>query len=149
MKINKSSKTNRSSKTAKSESKGQVEKPRISFSEILAISDYQAQKDALQVILDEIDIKGQQLVENRTVENLYTYKRMIKSFVDEVVKNGYEVNERRSFSRAGRAKVMRTVSEIDAKLVDLTNLIIKREHKEINVLKKVGEIKGLLINLMI
>jgi hypothetical protein len=149
MKINKSSKTNQSSKTAKGDQKGKVEAPRVSFSEILAITDYQAQKDALQTILDEIDIKGQQLIENRTVENLYTYKRMIKSFIDEVVQKGYEVDERRSFSRVGRAKVMRTVSEIDAKLVDLTNLIIKREHKEINVLKKVGEIKGLLINLMI
>ena len=45
--------------------------------------------------------------------------------------------------------MMRTVAEIDAKLVELTNLIIKREHKELGVLKKIGEIQGLLVNLII
>jgi uncharacterized protein YaaR (DUF327 family) len=149
MKVNKSSKTGAASKSKAPVKKDQSEVPRVTFTEILAIKDYQAQKDALQKVLDEIDSRGQLLIENRTVENLYAYKDMIKAFIDEVVNNGFEVKERRSFSRGGRSKVMRTVSEIDAKLVELTNLIIKREHKEINVLKKVGEIRGLLINLMI
>ena len=149
MKVEKSAKSSKTS-TVKVPLTTQVdEKPKISFTEILAVKDYDKQKEELQKALDEIDKKGQALVENRTVENLYAYKDLIKSFIEETVKNGLEIRERRGFSKTGRTKVMRTVAEIDAKLLELTNLIVKREYKEINVLKKVGEIQGLLVNIFI
>lgn len=152
MKVDKSSKSSRSTKTSTVPATGVPKTddvPKISFTEILAVKDYDKQKEALQEALDEIDKKGQALVENRTVENLYAYKDLIKSFIEETVNKGLEIRERRGFSRTGRTKVLRTIAEIDAKLVELTNLIIKREHKEINVLKAVGEIRGLLVNIMI
>lgn len=149
MKVNKTSKTTKTGTPQSSSPQKTEEKPKISFTEILAFKDYDRQKEALQEALDEIDKKGQALVENRTVENLYTYKELIKSFIEEAVNEGFEIRERRGFSRTGRTKVMRTVAEIDVKLIELTNLIIKREHKEIGVLKKVGEIQGLLVNLII
>ena len=149
MKVNKTSKTTKTGAPQSSSPQKAEEKPKISFTEILAFKDYDRQKEALQEALDEIDKKGQALVENRTVENLYVYKDLIKSFIEETVNKGFEIRERRGFSRTGRTKVMRTVAEIDAKLVELTNLIIKREHKELGVLKKIGEIQGLLVNLII
>lgn len=149
MKVNKTSKTTKTGSPQPSSPQKADDKPKISFTEILAFKDYDRQKEALQEALDEIDKKGQALVENRTVENLYVYKDLIKSFIEETVNKGFEIRERRGFSRTGRTKVMRTVAEIDAKLVELTNLIIKREHKELGVLKKIGEIQGLLVNLMI
>lgn len=149
MKVNKTSKPTKTGTVQSSSPQKVDEKPKISFTEILAFKDYDRQKEALQEALDEIDRKGQALVENRTVENLYTYKALIKGFIEETVNEGFEIRERRGFSRTGRTKVMRTVAEIDAKLVELTNLIIKREHKELGVLKKVGEIQGLLVNLII
>ncbi len=149
MKVNRSSKSSKvASKTTQTLSTDH-ETPRIRFTEILAQKDYDKQKEELQKVLDDIDKKGQALVENRTVENLLTYKKMIMDFIEETVHNGFEMREKRGFSRMGRAKVLRTVAEVDAKLVELTNLILKREHKEINVLKKVGEIKGLLVNLVL
>lgn len=149
MKVEKTSKSSKTVASKALQGTKTEEKPKISFTEILAFKDYDQQKQALQKALDEIDKKGQDLVENRTVENLYAYKDLIKGFIEETVMKGLEIRERRGFSRTGRTKVMRTVAEIDAKLVELTNLIIKREHKEINVLKKVGEIQGLLVNILI
>ena len=151
MKVSKTSKT---SKSASNSASKKADAPsnnvgRISFTEILSHKEYDHQKEALQKALDEIDRKGQALIENRTVETLFEYKKMIKDFIDETVHKGFEIRERRGFSRTGRNKVMRTVVEIDSKLTELTDLIIKREHKEINILKKVGEIQGLLINLII
>ena len=149
MKVEKSSKSGKTPASKATQVQKTEEKPKISFTEILAFKDYDQQKEALQYALDEIDKKGHALVENRTVENLYAYKDLIRNFIEETVMKGLEIRERRGFSRAGRTKVMRTVAEVDAKLVELTNLILKREHKEINVLKKVGEIQGLLVNILI
>jgi len=149
MKVEKTPKTSSRKKVQKTETPTKSSVSKISFTEILAIKDYQEQRSALQAALDEIDKKGTELVEKRTVENLYIYKKMIQDFVSETVNGGFEIKERRGYPRSGRAKVMRTVSEIDQKLVELTNLILKREHKEVNILKKVGEIQGLLVNLTI
>ncbi len=149
MKVNKPSKTVKAGSAGTNKTAPASPLPAIRFTEILAVKDYDRQKEALQQALDAIDQKGRALVEQRTVENLYAYKDLIRSFIEEVVHKGFEMREKRGFSRIGRAKVLKTVAEVDAKLVELTNLIVKREHKEINVLKKVGEIKGLLVNLIL
>jgi uncharacterized protein YaaR (DUF327 family) len=39
------------------------------------------------------------------------------------------------------------VKEVDTKLVDLTNDILQKEKNSLNLLKRVGEIQGLLINM--
>lgn len=123
------------------------EAPRITFTEILAQKDYDSQKHVLEQALEQIDKKGKALVEERTIENLYIYKDMIREFIEEVLDKGLALHERRGFSRTGRTKILRTVSEIDKKLVDLTNIILKREERELNLLKRLGEIQGLLVDL--
>lgn len=130
-------------------SRQKSEPPRVSFTEVLAEKDYDSQKKALEQALADIDKKGKALVEERTIENLYVYKDMIREFIEEVLEKGLELKERRGFSRSGRTKILRTVSEIDKKLVDLTNIILRREQRELNLLKRVGEIQGLLIDLVL
>jgi len=43
--------------------------------------------------------------------------------------------------------VYKLVKEVDTKLVDLTNDILQKEKDSLNLLKRVGEIQGLLINM--
>lgn len=147
MKVSKVTKAGKSSGSSKV--KGKQESPKIKFTEILGQKDYDAQKKALEEALGEIDEKAKALAEERTISNLLEYKDLIRGFIEQVVNEGLEIVERRGFTKTGRTKIMRTVSEIDKKLVDLTDLIIKREKKEIGILEKVGQIQGLLIDLML
>lgn len=94
-----------------------------------------------------MDEKGKALVENRTVETLYEYKSMVKQFIEEAVEVGLKISERRGYGRHGRNKILKTVDNIDEKLLQLTDLVLQKESKHINILSKVGEIKGLLVNL--
>lgn len=136
-----------SSSKAPISGKKKEETPRVSFTEVLAEKDYDSQKRALERALEDIDRKGKALVEERTIENLYIYKDMIRDFIREVLEKGLSLQERRGFSRAGRTKILRTVAEIDKKLVDLTNIILRREERELNLLKRIGEIQGLLVDI--
>lgn len=127
---------------------GKEEIPKITFSEILADhNDEERRKQLLQQLLDEVDEKGKELVENRTVESLYEYKNMVKRFIEEAVEVGLKINERRGFGRQGRNKILRVVENVDEKLLQLTDLVLQKESKHINILSKVGEIKGLLVNI--
>jgi len=137
--------------TSKVSSKKSAETPRITFSEILSTldDDRSRSKELLDELLKDIESKGKELIEHRTVETLVEYRDMIKGFVEEAVEEGYKIEERRGFSRSGRTRVMRTVKEVDKQLVELTNLILGQEKKQIRLLEKIGQIQGLLVNLII
>lgn len=121
---------------------------RVLFREILDdANDDERRRQLLQSLLDDVDNKGRELVENRTVESLFTYKQMVKSFIEEAVDYGLKLAEKRGYGRAGRNKILRSVENIDEKLLQLTDLVLQKETKHINILGKVGEIKGLLVNL--
>lgn len=121
---------------------------RITFQEVLAgENDDERRRQLLQELLDEVDRTGRDLVENRTVESLFAYKNLVKSFIEEAVDFGLKVAEKRGYGRAGRTKVLRTVENIDEKLLQLTDLVLQKESKHISILSKVGELKGLMISL--
>lgn len=121
---------------------------RVTFMEILADeNDDERRRQLLQELLDEVDKKGRDLVENRTVESLFAYKNLVKSFIEEAVDFGLKISEKRGYGRAGRTKILRSVENVDEKLLQLTDLVLQKETKHINILSKVGEIKGLLVNL--
>lgn len=121
--------------------------PSISFDEIMAITEEKQEKSHLDEMMDEISKKGKELAEKRDIEILVVYKEMVRAFIDEAVNHGLKIVERRGFGRAGRSKVMRLVSNIDEKLINLTDEMILNEQSSIKLLSKIGEIQGLLLNL--
>ena len=145
MKINKVSKGKEVTKKSKSKIKTDV--PSISFVEVLTLKEDDDARDKLEEILDIIEEKGKTLYEKRTIESLLDYKKMVKGFIEEAVKYGIKIEEKRGFRRGGRGRVLRTVSNIDSKLTQLTDAILKKEKKQINLLEKIGEIQGLLISI--
>jgi|GEM_PF-552754 len=123
--------------------------PRLSFTEILENTEEDKMRQALNGILEEINKKGRELIDKRTVENLLSYKKMVRDFVEDAVDFGLKVNARRGYGLGGRTKILRTVSTIDQRLVELTDIILKQEKKGVSLLKKVGQIEGLLVNIFV
>lgn len=131
----------------KGKSTAKVATPSISFLEILEVEEDDKARQMLSEALELIEEKGKSLSNKRTVEALIDYKKMVQNFIKEAVEYGLKVEEKRGFSRGGRGRSLRTVSSIDARLIELTEAILKQEKKHINILDKVGEIQGLLVNL--
>jgi len=131
----------------KGKSTAKAATPSISFIEILEVKEDDKARKMLEEALELIEEKGKGLSDKRTVEALLDYKKMVQSFIKEAVEFGLKVEEKRGFSRGGRGRSLRTVSNIDARLIELTEAILSQEKKHINILDKVGEIQGLLVNL--
>ncbi|MDM8535027.1 YaaR family protein [Clostridiaceae bacterium HSG29] len=144
-------------KTSGIKSKGKVKSKkihdedvnRISFTEILASTKEENMREALTDVLEKINEKGKELINNRTVDNLLEYKKMVKNFIEDAVDFGLKINARRGYGLSGRTKILRTVSTIDKRLVELTDIIMKQESKGIRLLEKVGQIEGLLVNIFV
>ncbi|MBS8265788.1 DUF327 family protein [Mesobacillus boroniphilus] len=127
--------------------KEQVAKDSISFSEVVSQRRTDVTFERLSKKMKEIEDQGKKLVDTRSVENLKKYKKLVKDFMEDAVKNGLELKEHRGFSQRGSSKVYKLVKEVDSKLIDLTNNILDKEKKGIDLLGLVGEIEGMLINI--
>ncbi|TCS77954.1 YaaR family protein [Tepidibacillus fermentans] len=117
------------------------------FSDILSSEGREITKAKLQQLLNQIDEQGKRLTQTKNLKELKKYKELIKTFIDEAVHSGLEFHDQHSYDRYGRTKKYKIIRQIDQKLIDLTNLIMEKEHKQIDLLDRIGEIKGLLINL--
>lgn len=132
------------SQTQKTE---EVARDSIQFQSIMDKKRSETTYDRLTKKVAEIETQGKKLADTHSVENLRKYKRMIKDFMEDAIKNGLELTEHRGFNQRGSTKVYKLVKEVDKKLIDLTNEVLDKEKKGLDILNVVGEIKGLLINM--
>ncbi|MGO4887007.1 YaaR family protein [Anaerobacillus sp. MEB173] len=127
--------------------KKEVATEKVSFSEVMAKGREQQTYDKLSKLMEQIEDQGKILSETRTVDELRKYKQLVKEFMDDAVKFGLSLEERRGFNRRGRTKIYKIVTEVDRKLLDLTNAVLEKEKKGLEILDMVGEIKGLMVNI--
>lgn len=105
------------------------------------------QLDSLKGLLDRVDLHGQKLAKQRTLENLIAYKNTVKQFVSESLSYGLQLTDKESFHPNGGMKAHQLVEIIDEKLLEIQDEVLSSEKDGLETLELVGEIKGLLINL--
>ncbi|WP_096434752.1 YaaR family protein [Alteribacter populi] len=140
-------KVGRTGLSSKTEMKKKGPEAKVTFQEMMQKGRDNQAYEKLHQLLSKIDDQGKALADSRTVEELRKYKQLVKEFIDEAVKLGLSLEERKGFNRRGRTKVYKIVREVDSKLLDLTDAVIKEQRSGIDILNKVGEIKGLLVNI--
>ena len=101
-------------------------------------------KAKLDDLLKMIDQQGDKLKEHRTFNELLKYKNMVKNFVEEAVGKMYQVKDDYSPTQG---KVQSIVTSIDSSLEDLTEMIVENQEKELDILAKLDEVRGMLIDL--
>ncbi|TCP22567.1 hypothetical protein EV207_13543 [Scopulibacillus darangshiensis] len=106
------------------------------------------QADMLHKLLSKIDDQAKRLTVSKTIKDVQIYKKCIHEFIKEAVHHGLEAKQSRSWHRlSGPHQTI--VKQLDEKLVALTNDVLNKESAPIDLLNKIGEIRGLLINLYI
>lgn len=119
----------------------------VKFNELVQKHDQKMQMEKLQQLLTDIDYAGERLMRSRTFKDLAKFKSLVKRFVKETVDFGMELKQSHSWNQFGQGRSLTIVETIDQKLVELTEEMMKNEEKSLDLLEKIGEIKGLLINL--
>ena len=147
MKVSKVNQTSKTSKFNKVSAKTGVEGSH--FTQLMDEKRDEKRRDELNRLMDKIKEKGSELVDSKNVELLVNYKKMIKEFVSNAVEFAFEIQERKGFSRMGRTKILKVVSLIDDSLVEITNGFLEQERNKINMLSKIGELNGLLMNIFV
>lgn len=128
-------------------SREEIAKDSVSFKEVMGTRRNDLTLERLTRKMQEIEEQGKKLGDTQSVEHLRKYKKLVKDFLDDAVKNGLQLEEHRGFNHRGSSKVYKLVKEVDKKLVDLTNAVLDKEDKSIRLLGMIGEIQGMLINI--
>ena len=126
---------------------GQPIPPR-GFEDYMGRQREQATLEELQQRLKQISVQGERMSKSMTIRELRLYKQMVKQFLEETIKRGVGIKETRGWDRRGRTKRYKLIEEIDAGLLGMAEELLSTEEGRIELLRKVGDIRGLLLNLL-
>ena len=132
-------------KTADSRRNPQLEK--LNFGTMVQGEDERMSQELINRLLGDIDRMGQVLARSRSVRDFHAYKNLVKQFMEEAVKYGVALDDRRGINRRGRSRLYKIVKQVDEELLRLTDELLSDQAPTIDLLARIGEIRGMLINL--
>ncbi|KGR87963.1 YaaR family protein [Lysinibacillus odysseyi] len=103
--------------------------------------------EQLTRLLGDISAAGERVARSRNLRELTRFKMLVKRFLQEAVNHGLEMKQSHTWNRFGEGRRLKIVETVDERLVELASDILDEEKETIDLLDKIGEIKGLLINL--
>ncbi|NMO97723.1 YaaR family protein [Paenibacillus lemnae] len=118
-----------------------------SFSDIMYKQGEQATSEELGRQMREIAMQGDRLARAMTIRELKAYRFMVKRFLEETVRRGVKMKETRGWDRRGRSKRYNVIDAIDSMLLSMADELLETEQGKIELLGKIGEIRGMLINM--
>ena len=95
-----------------------------------------------------IEEQGARLADRVDVKDYEKYRRLIREFLDEIVSNGYTFSREDAYAARGRHRYIATVRIVDEKLDELGKEVMKEQADKIEIINKIDDIRGLLLDLM-
>jgi len=103
---------------------------------------------ALEKLLDEVHESGDKLKEKPTTETIQAYKKAVRDFMRLVVEKSYSVEEKTSGGNILKRKKYVKIAVIDDALEKLAAEILRNQRDKLEILRRVEEINGMLVDLM-
>lgn len=108
-------------------------------------ADLQAKVDAL---LSDITFQGNRISQHMDIRDMKEYRELIREFMNEVVFRSHKFSRENFLDRKGRHRVYGLIKLIDSNLDELAQELVKDEKDHITILSKIGEIRGLLLDIL-
>ena len=101
----------------------------------------------LNGLMEQITAEGQKLAKRRDVKDMRHYRGLIKEFLNEVVTHSHSFTRENFLDRRGRHRVYGIIRLVDENLDQLAQELMKDEKDNLAILNKIGEIRGLLLDI--
>ncbi|TFG85238.1 MAG: DUF327 family protein [Spirochaetales bacterium] len=99
-------------------------------------------------LLDAVHSSGDDLKHDANMENIKAYKRAVRNFIHYVVERAYVVEERVSGRNVLKRKKFTSIAVIDEKLERLAADVLSSQKDRLDILRRLDEIHGLLVDLL-
>ncbi|MCR4435010.1 MAG: YaaR family protein [Clostridiales bacterium] len=99
-------------------------------------------------LVDLISRQGEKLSKKMDIRELKLYKSLIAEFLGLAVGNSYKFSKQNFLDRRGRHRVYAIIKKINEQLDLLTQDVLSEEKDNIGILKRLDDIRGLILDLM-
>lgn len=101
-------------------------------------------EEQLKKLVDDIKKRGNKLILTKTYVDVVMYKKMIKEYLESVLKYMYETKKDISF---WQTQYFVTVDTVDGKLEELIQAVLGDQKENINIAATIDEIQGMIVDM--
>ncbi len=105
----------------------------------------QAKIDSL---LNDITTQGNLIAQHMDIRDMKKYREKIREFMNEVVYRSHKFSRENFLDRKGRHRVYGLIKLVDENLDELARELCSDEKDHISILSRIGEIRGLLLDIL-
>jgi hypothetical protein len=103
---------------------------------------------SLEVLLDEVHSSGEELLEAQSLQNIKRYRQAVRGFLDCVLARLTVLEEKTSAAGVRKRKRFTQIRIVDQKLERLVADLLASQHRQLDILGRINEIVGLLVDLL-
>lgn len=104
-------------------------------------------QQALTQMMEEIEAQGDRLAKHHDIRDMKKYRTLVKGFLNEIVSRSHAFSRENFLDRKGRHRVYGIIRLVDQNLDELAQELVKDEKDHLAILAKIGEIRGLLLDI--
>ena len=104
--------------------------------------------EKFEKIFDKITAQSDKIGEKVYLKDILEYKKLVKEFLNVATSNSHQFSNENFLDRKGRFRNYSTVKTIDRELETLTKDFINGQIDHMGVLKKMDDIRGMLLDIM-
>ena len=101
----------------------------------------------LSTLMEEITMQGDRLAKKRDIRDMKKYRSLIKDFMNEIINRSHQFSRENFLDRRGRHRVYGIIRLMDQTLDELAQELVKDEKDNLAILAKIGEIRGLVLDI--
>lgn len=105
-------------------------------------------EEKLNLLINNISVQGELIAKHRDIRDMKKYRVLIRDFMNEIVNRSHKFSRENFLDRKGRHRVYGIIRLVDENLNELAEELIKDEVDHITILNKIGEIQGLLLDIL-
>ena len=104
--------------------------------------------ERLNLMMQDIIQQGERISKKNDIKDMQRYRILIKDFMNEVVTRSHAFSRENFLDRKGRHRVYGIIRQVDKELDELAQELVKDETDHIGILAKIGQIQGLLLDIV-
>lgn len=143
MKINEVSKPTRTNEVSKTKV-SEVKKEDSVF--MKELEGYHIKED-MKELLEKIDIQAERLSKSLNIKDVLEYKKLISEFLKQAVDTFVKFDRSSQFDARGRHRMYSIIKKVDEEMEGLTKEIIQKEKSNLNIVRKINDIKGMILDI--
>ena len=86
--------------------------------------------------------------EHMDIRDMKRYRGLVKDFLNEVVNRSHKFSRENFLDRRGRHRVYGMIKLVDEQMDELATALVQDERDHLDILNKVDEIRGLLLDII-